>query len=230
MQSETFTILLVAISIIAAIAFMLAIAAFIRLWYSGHRGWARAVHGLVLSSILLIPACYAVAIGARYPIANDISAAPIASLPLVLANNPNDILLQGDEIAEYFPNARARTYPLTVARVFGLAEELVAARGWEFLRRRPPTEDTKFGQINAVATSWLGWRDETVILVDGRGSVTAVAMRSASMFGTADLGVNGRRIEDFLNALDEAVGKAIDEDLAARIDEEPTLPQPPPRN
>jgi len=230
LTSDTFALILAVTSFLAAVALLMAVAAFVRLWYSGHRGWSRAIQGLVISIVLLIPAGYAIFEGARTPPGNDVATAPVASLPLEFAKNPEARLLDAKTTARAFPDARTRTYPLSAMRVFGLVGGLIAGRGWQVEQSTSPSDQTAFGQINAIVTSWFGWRDEVVIVVDGRGGTTAVAMRSASFFGSADLGVNGRRIGEFLRALDNSVGKALNDELAAGNSEEPTLPVPPPRN
>ena len=51
----------------------------------------------------------------------------------------------------------------------------------------------------------LGWREEAAIRVRGVPQGSVVSMRSAALHPGHDLGENGRRIEEFLAALDQQV-------------------------
>jgi hypothetical protein len=108
-----------------------------------------------------------------------------------------------------FPNARNRTYPIEAAEMFALVRGLVEARGWEPRAQREPQTPLAAGQINAVATTLLGWRDEVGIRIQGDPQGSIVAMRSVSLHPGHDLGENGRRIEEFFTALDERVTQVL---------------------
>ena len=59
------------------------------------------------------------------------------------------------------------------------------------------------GPIEAdVTTPVMGFRDEIIVRLTDEGESTFVDMRSASLFGSRDLGANARRIETFMSALD----------------------------
>jgi uncharacterized protein (DUF1499 family) len=83
----------------------------------------------------------------------------------------------------------------TIQRARALADE----RGWEVV-----TTDPANGILEAVDTSrFFRFKDNVVVRVrpsaDGRGSV--VDMRSISRVGVSDVGVNARRVREFLAAL-----------------------------
>lgn len=80
----------------------------------------------------------------------------------------------------------------TVRRARALAEE----RGWEIV-----TADEERGIVEAVDTSrFFRFKDNVVVRVrpvtEGNGSI--VDMRSISRVGVSDIGVNARRVRDFL--------------------------------
>ncbi|WP_129792998.1 DUF1499 domain-containing protein [Sphingosinicella sp. CPCC 101087] len=80
----------------------------------------------------------------------------------------------------------------TVARARALAEN----RGWEIV-----TADPDNGIVEAVDTSlFFRFKDDVVVRVrpagDGTGSI--VDMRSVSRVGVSDIGVNARRVREFL--------------------------------
>lgn len=83
-----------------------------------------------------------------------------------------------------------------VKQVMEKAERLVEDRDWEIAALRVAE-----GRLEATETSSLfGYKDDIVLRVrptqDGKGSI--VDMRSVSRVGQSDLGVNAKRIRDFL--------------------------------
>jgi uncharacterized protein (DUF1499 family) len=82
--------------------------------------------------------------------------------------------------------------PETVARVRALAAE---ARGWEIV-----TTDPRNGIVEAVDTSFFfRFKDNVVVRVrPAPGGGSLVDMRSISRVGVSDVGVNARRVRDFL--------------------------------
>lgn len=206
--SDSFAILFALGLVLAAIAVIVSLIAFVRLWQSGFRGWGRTFLGLILGAALVSPAVIATSWAMSYPLANDVTTTgPVPSL--AIARNPYAQRLSTKETAEIFPNAAARTYPLDPDTVFLLAARLINERQWEARIRREPVPPAIPGRIHALAMTLLGFRDEVALLIDwAEDDGTLVTMRSASLFGMNDLGVNGQRIEAFLTDLDTAVTEA----------------------
>ena len=91
----------------------------------------------------------------------------------------------------------------TVVRARALAEE----RGWEIV-----TTDALNGIVEAVDTSrFFRFRDNVIVRVrpvtGGNGSV--VDMRSISRVGVSDVGVNARRVRDFLADLQRSEAPSL---------------------
>jgi hypothetical protein len=204
--SATFQTTEVVAITVAVLALIAALAAFVRLWLTGDRGWGTATLGLFCSLVCLLPLAYGLVLLLRYPMLTDISTDP-ADPPLLATGlqsvPPSPDLAAAIEAA--FPNAKTRSYPLGPAQVFALANALAQARGWEVRVRREPRSALDEGQIDAVATTLLGWRDEVAIRIRAAADGSSVAMRSASLSDVRDLGANGTRIEEFLVALDNEV-------------------------
>ena len=108
-------------------------------------------------------------------------------------------------IEQAFPNARSRTYPVAAGDMFALVEQLFAERGWDIRTKRTPLDVLDTGQLNAIATTLLGWQHEVVVRVTGSAAGSTVAMRSASLTAFHDFAENGERIEAFLLDLDNRV-------------------------
>lgn len=189
----------------ALIALVLALGAFMRLWVTGDQGWARAAIGLFFSLVCLAPMVFVLWLALRYPSVTDVSTNfgdPPALVTVVAKLATPE---QRAELEAAFPNARTRTYPIAAEQMFGIVEQLAAANGWEPRARRAPTHPLDEGDLNGIATTLLGWRDEVSVRVLGTASGTTVDMRSAAAHGWSDLGENGRRIEAFLLALDQRI-------------------------
>lgn len=204
--SETFEITEAVAIGVATFACLLSIGAFARIWTTGDRGWGRAVTGLVLSLICLAPLAFGAVQLLRYPMANDVSTDPARPPPLVsnvAITPPTAVELQ--KLATVFPNIKTRRYPIGAVRTYDLVSKLVEDRGWDVLQRQQPQTSLDGGQINAIATTLLGWRDEVSIRIDADAQGVSVAMRSASLSPMHEPGVNGSRIEEFLTALDAKV-------------------------
>lgn len=190
----------------AALALGLAVSAFARLWVTGDQGWSKATLGLLFSLICLVPLGVVVWQMSRYPAVTDV-ATDFDNPPGLVSRRSAPEVTPADQAAveAAFPNARTRTYPVEVSRIYALLEQLVEDRLWEVRVRSEPQTALGEGQINAVAMTLLGWRDEVAIRIQGTAEGSIVAMRSAAMHAGHDLGSNGRRIEDVLAALDERI-------------------------
>ncbi len=226
MSSDFHVVEFVAIGV-AAIALVLALGAFARLWVTGDLGWGKAVTGLLLSLVVLLPAAFLFSLTLRYPAVSDITTdfarppglvSETAAAPVTGAWRP--------VLEAAFPNARNRSYPIEASQMFALVASLVENRGWEQRARREPQTPLAEGQINSIATTLLGWRDEVAIRVSGTASGSTIAMRSAALHAGPDFGENGRRIEEFLAALDQRVTEMLRNAPLAPVEPEEPAPAP----
>lgn len=101
--------------------------------------------------------------------------------------------------AAAYGDIRSITIPKPVPEVTANAVRLAKAAGWDIA-----ASDIGRGYVEATASvSYIRFRDDIAIRIvpspDGNGS--RVDMRSVSRVGVGDLGVNARRIRDFLKAL-----------------------------
>ena len=210
---------------VAAIGLFLALGAFVRLWITGDLGWGKAVTGLLLSLIVLAPAGFLLSRALQYPAISDVTT-DFARPPGMVSQTEAEPATPASRplIEATFPNARNRTYPIEASQMFGLVSLLVENRGWEQRARREPQTPLAEGQINSIATTLLGWRDEVVIRVSGSAAGSTIAMRSAALHTGPDFGENGRRIEQFLAALDQRVTEMLRNAPLAPAEPEETLP------
>jgi hypothetical protein len=206
----------------ALLALVVSLVALARLWQSGDQGWNRALLGLVLALLCLLPFGWYGNLALRYPAATDISTTSRDQLPLVFepgtAAMPAPRLLTPAQISATFPNVATRTYRLGTAQVFALVQQLVADNGWMVRLLQAPDAATPDGRLNAQIMTLPGWREEVVLRVAGNDDSATVDMRSASLNALHDFGNNGLRIESFLRALDEAVTTALRDGAIAATD------------
>ncbi len=211
----------------ACLGLVIALGAFARLWVTGDRGWSKSVTGALLSLLCLLPFAYVGYLANRYPMVIDLSTEGVDPPPLIYGPAPrtgarNDPAL----ISATFPNVQTRFYPLSANQVFTVASAMAATRGWDIRVQRGPDRPLGEGQINALAVTLFGWRHEVSIRVRGEVEGSTVAMRSASLIAVHDLGENGRRIEDFLLALDAEVTMLMRDTPAAEAEPGETVPIP----
>lgn len=206
----TVAMLALATSALAAIVGFLAL---IRLWFSGDQGWGKALSGLFLGLICLVPFAYYGYYAWRYPPVTDIATVARGELPLLFlpdtAKMPPPKLIPPEEQARIFPNATTRTYPLDVVSLFGIVERLAQAEGWDIRLTRAPALDGTPGRLNARIATIPGWREEVVFRVSPTPTGAKVDMRSASISAPHDFGSNGTRIERFMVNLDNEVTTLI---------------------
>ncbi|MFO1160070.1 MAG: DUF1499 domain-containing protein [Reyranellaceae bacterium] len=106
---------------------------------------------------------------------------------------PNAAALQRSGYPDIVPVVLA----IPPAEAFKRADEVAIAMGWDVVARAP-TE----GRLEAVATSeWFGFRDDIVVRIRADGAGSRVDIRSKSRFGDSDLGVNAKRIREFIARL-----------------------------
>lgn len=209
LNSNAFQIVLASAILLAAFAILFGIAAYVRIWGTGDHGWGLATLGIFIGMICLSPFVYGAVIGGRYPLVNDISTNLETPLELLVKRDAeiqtNDPQLR-TQIQTAFPNVITRFYPLTSTQTYTQVEQMMASRGWDVRVRRAPSIG-RDGQINAMAMTFMGWRDEVVVRVMQTSEGAQVDMRSASLNGASDLGKNGLRIESFLQDLDVEMAK-----------------------
>jgi uncharacterized protein (DUF1499 family) len=142
---------------------------------------------------------------AIHDITTDLANPPAFTKLALRADN-----LIGVETVEKWREIHAKAYadlkPVTIAKpvaeVIANAERLAKERGWDVA-----VADGAAGHLEATASvSLIRYQDDVIIravpTADGKGSV--VDMRSVSRVGQGDLGVNGKRIREFLTALSAA--------------------------
>jgi hypothetical protein len=226
--SSDFAVIEAVAAAVAALAVFLALGAFGRLWMTGDQGWSKAGWGLFFGIICLLPFAYLGYEAMRYPMVNEVTTDTADPLPLVspVRVGPTSASLRA-EIAAIFPNVQTRSYPVDATEMFTIVDDLVEARGWDVRTRRAPPTALDIGRINAIAVTLFGWRDEVAIRVTGTAQGSVIDMRSVPLGGLHDFGENGKRIEEFLLALDQKITLPLRDAPQAPTTPETDTPPPP---
>ena len=169
----------------------------------------RAVAGLVISGLF---AGYVVVQYNKVqslPFIHDITtdtASPPAFVALADARKaaPNGLDYKGAEIAEKqkqaYPDIGPISSTLSPAELFVKAEATARAAGWDIA-----AADVQAGRIEATWTSLIyGFKDDMVIRITPATGGSQLDMRSMSRMGSSDVGMNAKRIREFVARLKAA--------------------------
>jgi hypothetical protein len=189
----------------AGLAALIGLVAMARIWFTGHAGAGSAVLGVLVGAATLIgPAGYWVAHN-HLPWINDVTTDPanppaFASLA-ARAPGANATAYPGQAHAELqakaYPDLRTLVLDRSVEEAFDLVEAAVRRLKWSVVAEEPPMtgKDAAPGMIEATDhTLLLGFADDVVIRIAGTARRATVDARSASRYGTFDMGQNAARL------------------------------------
>jgi uncharacterized protein (DUF1499 family) len=203
--------------IFAALAILLAFAAFVVIWRQGLGGLGRAVLGLALGAALLAYPGYLAYRASKLPILNDITTDttnPPRFDVLARLRPRGSNAYPGARAAalqeRYYPELDGLEYDAPPPLAYHVALAVVTKRKWHIVDALPPTPQ-RAGEIEAVARTFImGFRDDVVVRVaaasDGGVRIDA---RSASRYGNRDFGANAKRLTALLSDIDDAMNDAM---------------------
>jgi len=220
--------------VFAALAILLAIAAFVSIWRQGRTGLGRAVLGLFLGLALLAYPGYlgyrAFRLPAIYDVSTDSANPPrfetlARSRPLGMSTYHSNFAPM-QRVA--YPNIGPLQYEVSPRTVFDIALNIVTKRKWRIADVEPPSPARRDAMIEAVAHSLImGFPDDVVIRITPVGTGTRVDVRSASRYAWPDFGGNASRVQALLDDIDDAVGSAPEPRAQPTPQAPPAKRQPP---
>jgi uncharacterized protein (DUF1499 family) len=201
--------------LLAAIAIVLALAAFVVIWREGLQGLGQAVGAMLIGvAILAYPAWFGVK-AYRLPAIYDITTDPIdppkfEQIARLRPREANPILYAGLRAAELQRAAYPDVEPLIVSATpqvaYDAAMTVMTKLKWRIVDARTPLAGRREGHIEAVArTPILGFRDDVVLRIRQDPDGARIDMRSTSRYGRHDFGTNAKRIVSLSEAIDNAV-------------------------
>jgi hypothetical protein len=202
------------VAALAVLALVLAAMALPRVWYRGDLGGRDLVWAVIIAFGVLTPYLVTAYRAYTFPALNDISTDTADPPQLLMAMTMRGIdvntirPMEPDKIrfqAENYPEVVGRRYELPSERVLEVVIALLDRRGWKVY----PGPRTLVGgevTVEAVAKTLLfGFLNDVAIRLTDEGNSTYVDMRSASRYGTHDMGDNAARITAFLKELDSDI-------------------------
>jgi hypothetical protein len=213
--------------VITLAALALAFYAVLEIWHSGSIGTGDALMAVIYATPAASVTAAAIAAIYFYPQLNDLSTdlAKPPSFAAWSAAQPAGSLQPEVQRAAY-PDIVSRVYPVPLSVLYPATKELIERRGWSIVHDLPPVEpDTSavrlprsrprlgdapaaepeppFAEVEAVApTPLLAIPDHIAIRLRSDEEGARIDLRSASAFGTHDLGANARRIRALYRDLD----------------------------
>jgi uncharacterized protein (DUF1499 family) len=200
---------LLILSFVAAVAaLLLGVVAGVVIWRQGCAGGFRVTGGMIIAAGLLgWPLAFLGAYRSLPPI-NDVSTdtqSPPRFVDLAKArgpgsNSPAYPMSFAKLQAEAYPDLKPLVIDRSVEETFVIARGAVADAKMTIVRELLP--DDKPGVIEAVdRTLVFGLYDDVVIRVEGDATRSRIDLRSASRFGTHDLGRNADRMRRLMRGI-----------------------------
>jgi uncharacterized protein (DUF1499 family) len=174
------------------------------IWRSGVGGSARIVLGVFLSAVMLLAPVLGMLYAHNYPLINDLSTdtnSPPAFVSLAKARGPGDNppaypgVHAAMQQAAAYPDLKPMIIDRSSEETFELVADALRKLRIQVVRDEAPGAAGEAGVIEAVDRTLIaGFYDDVVIRVAGDDATSRVDIRSASRFGSADLGRNAERI------------------------------------
>jgi uncharacterized protein (DUF1499 family) len=195
---------------IACLAVLCASAAFVSIWQTGRKGVGLSVVGLVLGLLLLAYPAYLTAAAIYLPVLSDVTT-DLENPPEFSLSRKALELRHGFRPAAATPAMRAlqaQKYPdiqpllleVEADAAYQIVLRAISQRGWTIIDDIPPGRRSGLRHIDALATGpLLGFPDDVTIRIRPLAGQTIIDVRSASRFGRHDFGANARRIQAFLD-------------------------------
>ncbi|MBV8839086.1 MAG: DUF1499 domain-containing protein [Alphaproteobacteria bacterium] len=201
--------------LLAAIAIVFALAAFVVIWREGLQGLGMAIGALLIGVVILAYPAYLGAKAYRLPAIYDITTDPIdppkfEAVARLRPREANPTLYAGLRAAELQKAAYPDIEPLIVQATpqvaYDAAVAVITKLKWRIVDARAPITGRREGRIEAVArTPILGFRDDVVVRIRPDPDGARVDMRSTSRYGRHDFGTNAKRVLALSDAIDTAV-------------------------
>ncbi len=218
-DTPPFLWLMAIVAALACAGFATSWAALARLWQVDETGIGRALMAALVALVVLVPFGIAGARVATHPRLADIATDPADPPSLAAAaarrtggmNPVRPIDAASAELQrENYPEVAPRIYDHPALSVYEDVQALVQELGWRVVRWPDARSEAGRYDIEATATTLVfGFAIDVGIRITDLGPSSRVDVRSASRYGSHDLGDNAARIVAFLERLDERVGQRL---------------------
>jgi len=212
---------------LAVVAILLALGAFVVIWFDGAAGLRQAISALVIGLALIAYPAYLGIKATRLPAIYDITTDPIDppqfdAIARLRPRDANPITYEGLYAADQQRTAYSDIEPdltdSTAQEAYDAAMKVITKRKWRVVDARPPQgappaanarapqSAARDGLIEAIArTPILGFRDDVAVRVRATGDGARIDVRSASRYGRHDFGTNAKRVRDLISDIDDVL-------------------------
>jgi uncharacterized protein (DUF1499 family) len=203
----------------ATIALALGFIAIVVIWRRGRSGsWAAATGVIVGLAIFAWPLAY-LPFALKLPAINDVTTDPIApprfiTLAKMRAKDANRVDYGGAPVAKLQVDHYSDLKPVVIQRpiteMFDIVGVVARRLKWTVVTQEPAQGRGRPGYIEAVSrTLIIGFYDDVVVRLDGDQKETRIDIRSASRYGTHDLGRNASRVRGFYRELQAQLDSSL---------------------
>ena len=218
---------------IAGLSVLVALAAFVAIWFDGSRGMGRILVALLLDAAILAYPAYLSLQYRKLPPLHDITTDPIdpprfdALGRLRSGDGANTAVYAGLYSAEQqriaYPEIEPVSLDVPPQRAYEMALQLIQKRKWRIVVERPPQPPRREARIEAVArTPIMGFSEDISVRVLPDGVGSRVDLRSSSRYFEHDLGSNAARLQrliDDLNEIDDTPKPAKKQPTPAKVNQ-----------
>jgi uncharacterized protein (DUF1499 family) len=196
----------------ACIAILLAATAAVVIWRTGCRGTGIALAGGLLAAALLLYPAYLTIEAIALPKINDIStdmtdppafSRSTKALAARAGYSPPPVDATQREVQLHaYPAVQPVLLDLEPDDAYQLVLKAVDELHWRVIDKVEPGGRTGIGHVDVIdRTLVMGFPDDITIRIRPLAGQTRVDVRSASRYGSHDFGTNARRIEKFIEEL-----------------------------
>ena len=202
--------------ILAALALLLAGAAAVEIWSAGRRGGAQAAAGAAIALALIAYPAYLTLQAARLPQINQattdfktppsymISSRARAARGAWTPPAPGPDVEAAERAA--YPRLQPMLVDLEPDQAYRMSLRIAKDLGWRIVDSTPPNlRGEAEAHIDATDRSlFFGFVSDIAIRIRAQGAKTEIDVRSASRVGGHDFGANARRIQRFIDAVQQS--------------------------
>jgi len=202
---------------LAALALLLAGAGVIEIWNTGRRGGARAAAATALALGLLAYPIYLTAEAARLPRINQVTTDFKTPPAFMISSRAREARgtwtppplgpeVEAEQRAAY-PQIQPILVDLEPDQAYRMSLRIAKDLGWRVVDSSPPNlRGEGVAHIDATDRSlFFGFIDDVAIRIRPQANQTQIDVRSVSRVGRHDFGANARRVERFIDAVQQSV-------------------------
>jgi hypothetical protein len=204
----------------AGLSILCAVIAGIVIWRTGRPGTARVLFAVCASLALLAVPMLMMVWAHDYPLINDVTTdvenpPKFAAIGRLRGPGSNSIdydrARSADEQARAYPDIKPMVIARSSEEVYALVVDAVKRLRMQLEREEAPDPATGSpGMIEAVdRTLVMGFYDDVAIRVSGDDETSRVDIRSASRFGSGDMGHNAERIRELTKEIHARVDATV---------------------